>query len=125
MYKKQQGLTMISWAVVVAFIGIILVSALNVIPSYLNFFTAKSILGDISTSAEVKGKTPKEIKTTITKHFKMNNIRIPVKDAVTFKNKGASSRAGYTVFLKYEDRGKILGNLYFVTAFEHEVEFAP
>ena len=126
MYKKQQGLTMVSWVIVISFLGIVAVSALNIIPSYLNFLSAKSILNDLSTSSELKSKTAKEIKVAISKHFKMNNLRnIPVKDAITFKNKGASSRAGYSVSLKYEDRGKIIGNLFFVTAFEHEVEITP
>jgi len=126
MYKKQQGLTMVSWVIVISFLGIVMVSALNIIPSYLNYFSAKSILDDLSTSSEVKGKTAKEVKSTIAKHFKMNNLRnIKVKDAITFKNKGASARAGYSVNMKYEDRGKIIGNLFFVTAFDYEVEIAP
>ena len=126
MYKKQQGLTMVSWVFVISFLGVVMVAALNIIPSYLNYMSARSVLNNLATDSSLKGKTPMEIKSTIGKHFSTNNLNnIKVKDAITFKNRGASDRAGYSVTLKYEDRGKIMGNLYFVTEFNHEVEITP
>lgn len=126
MYKKQQGLTMVSWIVVVSFLGVLMIAALNIIPSYLNYMSAQSILDDLGESSELKGKSPKDVKVAINKHFKMNNLRnIKVKDAITIKKRGSSSRSGFTVQLKYEDRGKIMGNLFFVTQFNHTVEIKP
>lgn len=126
MHKKQQGLTMISWAIIIAFLGIVMVSALNIIPSYLNYFSAKGILDGLVTDSAAKGKTAKEIKKLIWARFKVNNLRnINVQKDITFKNKGAAARAGYNIRLAYEDRGKIIGNLYFVTVFDYEVEIGP
>ena len=126
MHKQQQGLTMVSWIVVLSFLGVVAVSAINIIPSYLNFMSAKSILNTLKTDSVIKGKTTKQIKMTINQRFGSNGLRnINVKNAITFKNKGSSSNAGYTVLLNYEDRGKIMGNLFFVTVFSHEVELNP
>lgn len=123
---KQKGLTMVSWIVVISFIGIVGVSALNIIPSYLNYFSARSILESIKDDSVVKGKTASQIKGLIIKRFSTNNLRnIKVKDALTFKNTGSNDRSSFVVELNYEDRGKIMGNLFYVTVFQHEVEITP
>jgi len=126
MQKKQQGMTMVSWIVVISFLGVVMVAALNIIPSYLNFMSAKSVLNDLAADSITRGKSAVEIKKMISARFRTNNLRtINPKSAITFKNKGASQEAGYFVVLSYEDRGKIMGNLYFVTVFDHEVEITP
>jgi len=126
MQKKQQGMTMVSWVVVISFLGVVMVAALNIIPSYLSFFSARSILNDLASDSITRGKTSAQIKKMISARFKTNNLRnIDLKKAIIFKNKGASQGAGYIVNLSYEDRGKIMGNLYFVTVFDHEVEIIP
>ena len=126
MQKKQQGMTMVSWIVVISFLGVVMVAALNIIPSYLNYFSAKSILNKLSEDSVTRGKSAKQIKGMIYARFKTNNLRnVDLKKAITFKNKGASQGSGYVINLSYEDRGNIMGNLYFVTVFEHEVEITP
>ncbi|MDH5425439.1 MAG: DUF4845 domain-containing protein [Gammaproteobacteria bacterium] len=123
---KQKGMTMVSWIVVISFLGVVAVSALNIIPSYLGFFSARSILETLKDDSIIKGKTASQIKTVINERFRFNNIRnVDATKAITFKNKGTSDGSGYTIMLKYEDRGKIMGNLYFVTVFSHEVEINP
>jgi len=123
---KQKGMTMVSWIIVISFIGIFAVSALQIIPSYLSFFSARSVIETLKTDSAIKGKTSSEIKTLIRKRFRMNNLRhIDVNKAVSFKNKGISEGSGFIVKMNYEDRGKIIGNLFFVTVFSHDAEFNP
>ena len=123
---KQKGLTMVSWIVVISFFGVVAVAALNIIPSYLSFYSARSIMETLKTDSIVSGKTPLQIRGIITKRFGSNNIRnIKASKDISFKNRGVSEGSSFTVVLDYEDRGKIMGNLYFVTVFHHEVEIAP
>lgn len=123
---KQNGLSMVSWLIVISFLGTIAIAALNIIPSYLNYFSARSVLSSLENDSTVKGKTAEEIKNIIKVRFETNNLRnINVAKSVNFKNRGVSDRAGYTVVLSYEDRGRIIGNLFFVTVFQHEVEITP
>ena len=127
MQRKQQGMTMVSWIVVISFLGVVAIAALNIIPSYLNYMSAKSILTTLADDSSVtRGKSVTQIKGMIYARFKTNNLKnIDLKNAVTIKSKGASGGSGYVVKLSYEDRGKIMGNLFFVTVFEHEVEITP
>lgn len=123
---KQKGLTMVSWMVVLSFVGIVAVSALNIIPSYLSFFSARSILNGLQTDSAIRGKTPKDVRRLIIKRFGINNLhKIDLKKSLTFKSQGVSGNGAFTVIMHYEDRGKIIGNLYFVTVFDHEVELVP
>ena len=123
---KQKGISMVSWLIVISFLGTIAIAALNIIPSYLNYFSARSVLSSLENDAIVKGKSAEEIKNIIKVRFEANNLRnIDVAKAVNFKNRGVSDRAGYTVMLSYEDRGRIIGNLFFVTVFQHAVEITP
>lgn len=123
---KQKGMTMVSWIVVISFLGVVAVSALNIIPSYLSFFSARSILETLKEDSIIKGKTASQIKTIVNERFRFNNIRnVDAKKAIAFKNKGSSDGSGFTIMMNYEDRGKIMGNLYFVTVFSHEVEINP
>jgi len=127
MQKKQQGMTMVSWIVVISFLGVVAIAALNIIPSYLNNLSAKSILDQLADDSSItRGKSASQIKGMIYARFKTNNLKnIDLKKAITFKNRGSSKDAGYIISLNYEDRGKIMGNLYFVTVFEYEVEITP
>ena len=126
MQKKQQGMTMVSWIVVISFLGVVAIAALNIIPSYLNFMSAKSILDKLAEDSVTRGKSAAQIKGMVYARFRTNNLKnVDLKKALTLKNKGAAERAGYVINLSYEDRGKIMGNLYFVTVFEHEVEITP
>jgi len=123
---KQKGMTMVSWVVVISFIGIFAVAALQIIPSYLSFFSARSVIENLKTDSAIKGKTSSEIKTLIKKRFRVNNLRhINVKKSISFKNRGISEGSGFIVKMNYEDRGKIMGNLFFVTVFSHEAELNP
>lgn len=123
---KQKGLTMVSWMVVLSFLGVVAVSALNIIPSYLNFFSARSILNGLETDSEIKGKTPSQIKVMIAKRFGSNSLqKIVKKQPIKLRSRSPSDGGGVKVTLHYEDRGRIVGNLYFVTVFDHEVELIP
>lgn len=122
---NQRGMTMVSWLVVFAFLGFTAVAALNVIPAYLNFMSARAILNDLPMDATVRGKTPTDIKSLIMKRFKFSNIEhINVAKDVTLKSMGAGS-SGFTVSLNYEHRGHIVGNLDYISTFAHSVEVYP
>lgn len=123
---KQKGMTMVSWMFVLTVVGVVGVAALNIIPSYLNFFSARSILENLETDPITRGKTSTDIKSIISKRLSINNLKqIDVAKSIKFKSTGTRGDSAYKVILNYEDRGRIIGNLYFVTVFNHEVEINP
>lgn len=119
MLKKQLGLTMITWMLVIGLVGIQAVMAMRIIPVYMNFNSAKHIMDSMPGDPKVRKMSPKKLRVYLNKRFKIDNLYSLSrnKDAIKF----AKKKAGLTVILEYEERGPILGNLEFVVSFNHEV----
>lgn len=122
MIKKQSGLTMISWMLVIGFLAIQFVMALRVGPVYMNHQTLKTVMEDLKTDTNIKGKGVKNIKFILRKRLKMNSLYDLASDSKAFKFKKIKN--GYKVMADYEARGPIFGNLGFVATFKHEVEIS-
>ncbi|VAW71002.1 hypothetical protein MNBD_GAMMA09-97 [hydrothermal vent metagenome] len=120
MMRKQSGLTMISWMLIIGFLAIQFVMALRVGPVYLNDQTLKTVMEDLKTDAAIKGKGVRDIKFILRKRLKMNSLYDLASDTKAFKFKKIKN--GYAVTADYEARGPIFGNLGFVATFKHEVE---
>ena len=119
MVKKQRGLTLISWAIIISLAGVQLVFAMRIIPVYIDFATVKSVMNDVQKKPEFASKSPRDILTYIRKTLSINNIYElqQQKDAFKFKKK----TSGLELHLHYEDRGPIIGNLDFVASFDYQI----
>ena len=120
MHKKQRGLTMISWMIIIGFLAIQGIMAMRIIPVYLNYGTVKSILDELAASPDVKDKNAKAINQLLRKRLGINNLYKLEKSKDAFKFSKIPN--GYHIVCKYEDRGPIFKNLEFVATFKHEVD---
>ncbi|VAW63638.1 hypothetical protein MNBD_GAMMA08-729 [hydrothermal vent metagenome] len=118
--KRQSGLTMISWMVVIAYLAIQGVLAMRIIPVYMNYHSLKSIMDTMATDPTVKGLTAKRISKLFRKRLLINNLYDIANKKDTYKFKKIKN--GYNLLVKYESRGPIWGNLEFVADFEYEVD---
>jgi hypothetical protein len=114
--QKQKGLTMISWIVVIAFLGFQGILAMNVIPVYLNDNSVRSIMESLQTDPDLRGANAKKIRETISKRLRINNLYDIKKDNITIRK----DRGGYKVTIMYEPRGTLVGNLDYIITFSHE-----
>ena len=114
--KNQKGMTMISWLVVLVFVGFQFMLAIKIVPVFAEDHTVKTIWKGLENDTALVGVTPKRIKKTIIKKMKMNNVYGFDMSTVKIKK----SKGYYIVTTKYEPRGKIMGPLDFIATFEHE-----
>ena len=114
--NKQKGLTLISWLIVIAFVGFNGLMALNVAPVYINDSSVKSIMSNLERDADVRGKDARKLKDIVIKRLKINNLYDIKKDNITV-TKGRNS---YVVTIEYEPRGRLVGNLDYIISFKHE-----
>ena len=119
MVKKQRGLTLISWVIIISLAGVQLVFAMRIIPVYIDFATVKSVMNDVQKKPEFASKSPREILTYIRKTLNVNNIYELDKQKDAFKFKKTTT--GLELHLHYEDRGPIIGNLDFVASFDYQI----
>jgi len=118
--KKQSGLTMISWIVILGLVAVQAVMALRIVPVYLNYSSVRSVMDELPQDSEVKGMTVKKLNELFRKRLKINNLYALAKNKEAFKFK--KMQGGYVLEANYEERGPIVGNLEFLATFSHKVE---
>lgn len=114
--NRQAGLTLISWIVVIAFLGFQAVLAMNVIPVYISDNSVKSVMASMETDPDMRKATSKKIKATLLKKLKINSVYDITNDNITV----TKGKSGTNIALVYEPRGTLVGNLEFIIRFEHQ-----
>ena len=120
MKRKQTGMTMISWMVVLGLVAVQAVMALRIIPVYMNYGSLKTVMDGLTTSVDAKKITGKKLDGMLRKRLSVNSLYDLAKDKKAFKYK--KIKGGYTILANYESRGPIFGNLEFVATFEYQVD---
>lgn len=116
--QSQQGLTMISWIIVIVFLLFQAVIALNVIPVYYTDMTVKSIVEELPGDIKAQQSTTSQLKDMILKRMRINNVTLVKPDNVKIKKGGGK----FMVTVEYEPRGTLIGNLEYIVLFKHETE---
>lgn len=115
--KKQQGLTMISMAVVIIFVLFQAVIAMNVIPVYMTDSSVTDVLDRVKQDPKSTGMSTKELKNSVLKRLRLNSV-YDIKPEYVKAKKG---RGENIVTIDYEPRGKLIGTLDFIVTFNHEI----
>jgi hypothetical protein len=116
--KQQQGLTMISWIVVIVFLLFQGVIAMNVIPVYMTDSSVKSIMEELPNDAKARDSSVNELKVLVAKRLNINSIyTIKPENIKVVKGRGEN-----IVTIEYEPRGKLIGSLDYIVSFKHEAK---
>jgi hypothetical protein len=120
MRKKQRGMTMISWVIILGLVGIQLIAAMRIIPVYLDYSSVKQIMEEVKVDSSSHGAAPPLLMSMIGKRLDVNGMYElqQNKDAFTFQK----IKDGMKVSLHYEVRRPVYGNLEFIATFDHEVD---
>lgn len=116
--KNQQGLTMISWIVVIVFLLFQGVIAMNVLPVYMTDSTVKSIMKKLPNDVKARAASTKELRVIVTKQLNVNNIYDIKPEQIKVKK----GRGVNVVTIEYEPRGKLIGTLDYIVSFSHEAK---
>ncbi len=116
--KKQKGLTLISWIIILVFLLFQAVIAMNVIPVYLTDSNITKIMKALPHDSNAKGLTPYHLKNLVAKRLNINSIYSVKAEHITIQ----SGRGEHLVIIEYEPRGKLIGNLDFIVSFRHEAK---
>lgn len=116
--KSQQGMTAIGWLIVLGLIAFFVLLALRLTPGYLEFATVKSSLESLKNEPGITQKTPAEVRSMLGKRFDINDVKSIGSKDVKIDSQGGRMR----VWVDYEVRTKVIGNVDVVTTFQDEVE---
>ena len=116
--KNQQGMTAIGWIIVLGLIAFFVLLALRLTPGYLEYATVSASLESLQNEPGITTKTPPEIRSMLSKRFDVNDVKSVSSKDIKIDNQGGRLR----VWVDYEVRVPVLGNIDAVSKFNKEIE---
>lgn len=115
---QQRGLTLISWAIVIAVVAFFAVVGMKSLPIYLNHFKVVSIMNNVAQQPSASEMSPNELKETFMRRFDIDMVSgIHFSDIKRVTNKGGQK----ALSLKYERRVHMFYNVDAVYVFDENV----
>ena len=120
MYSKnrEQGLTFISWLVILLVVGFAISIGLKVGPVYLEHFAVKKSLESLKEEPLISRKSVADIRKMLMARLDMNSIYHLGKENVLIGRAGGVT----SVTIKYEERREVVGNLSLIMTFNDSIE---
>jgi hypothetical protein len=117
MFRRQRGVTLIGWVVLLIPVAIVGYMVIRLVPIYLNYMRVAHSVD--STISEMKGDeastlNPQIIRSTLGKHFDIESITFPDEKDVAITRDGS----GWTIEAKFEDTAPLFGNISLVIDFD-------
>ena len=114
MKRKQSGLTLIGFIIVLGVVGVFAYCGMKLFPMYSEFYSVKQALTGLAAEPGIATKDPARVKDLLfrrlyvsyAENVKPNNVKI------------TRDGQGYVVTVKYEVRRELIGNLDVVGKFE-------
>ena len=115
--NRQQGMTTIGLMLVLAVIALFALSAVRIIPIYLENFTIKSVLTTVQEDQRIDAKSKAAIWDSIHKRLYINEVRGIKRDHVEIVRMNGQT----TVTITYESRRPYIGPLFIGGSFSESV----
>lgn len=115
--RKQKGMSVLGWLLVLAVVAFLASTAFKVIPHYLDFFSLEKIIASVETEKALEIRSVPEFYSHVSKGMQVNGIRdLDLEKAlkVTLENNE------FQAHLKYEKREPLVENLDLVVRFDKE-----
>ena len=117
MSNRQQGMTAIGLMLLLVVIALFALSAIRIIPIYLENFTIKSVLTAVQEDQKIDAKSKAAIWKSIQKRLYINEVREIKRDHVEIVRKNGQT----TVTIAYESRRPYIGSLFIGGSFSESV----
>lgn len=115
--RRQQGLSLIGFLIVVILVGIFALVAMRLFPIYSEYYNVVGSMESLKNQPGVATKSPDEIKNLFFRRLYVNYV-----ESVERKNVLVSRDGGLHIRVKYEVRRPMVGNLDVVASFDKTVQ---
>ncbi len=119
--KKQGGMTMLSWLIVIAIAVFFVLIGIKMVPTYLENYSIKQVLAAMEQDRTVSKMTPAQMKESFVKRIKINGVYEFNRDWITIKKE----KSGTSFSVDYEIRKPVAGNASIVMAFSDSALIPP
>ena len=113
----QQGMTTIGLLLVLGIIALIALTAIRVVPIYIENYTIKSVLTSVKDDQKIDAKSKSAIWNSLKKRLYINEVRLIKREHVEITRGNGQT----TVTITYESRRPYLGPLFIGGSFSESV----
>jgi len=121
MIKRQSGMTMMSWLVVLGIAVFFILIGIKMVPTYMENYSIKQILANMENDSQVRKMAPAEMRTSFLKRLKINSVYEFNRDWIKFKKE----KFGTKIEVDYEVRKPVAGNVFVVMVFSESALIPP
>lgn len=121
MTRKQRGMSMMSWLVVLGIVVFFMLIGIKMVPTYLENYSIKQVLKHMEDDREVRKMSPMEMKKSFIKRLKINSVYEFDRDAIKIKKE----KFGTSFTVDYEVRKPVAGNVSIVMVFSESALIPP
>ena len=115
---KQQGITLLGFLIVAAFLGLFVLAGMKLAPVYLEFAKIQSTLEKVRDEQQGGKPSIEQMRSAIQRRFDIEDVRvISAKDVKITRVEG-----GFELRATYPGRTSYIGNLWLVAEFDTAVE---
>lgn len=115
--RSQQGLSIVSWLVVLAVVAFLASTAFKVVPHYLDYMSMEKIITSVETDRIQEVRTVGDFYNHVSRGMTVNSIRdLNMQDALKVTQDGNE----FLAHLKYEKREHLIENIDLVVNFDKE-----
>ncbi|HEY6516550.1 MAG TPA: DUF4845 domain-containing protein [Steroidobacteraceae bacterium] len=118
MLARQRGVTAIGWLILLIPFAIIIYAGIRLTPVYLNYMAVARTLNDLTTEYQAGGATPDAIRSSMQKHFDVENVDYPAVKDVSITRVG---QGGWAVEAAYYDQAPLFLHITLQVQFDKSV----
>jgi Tfp pilus assembly major pilin PilA len=118
--NRQQGMTTIGLLLVLVVIALFALSAVRIIPIYIENFAIKSVLTAVQDDQRIDAKSKAAIWESLSKRLYINEVRLIKREHVGISRENGQT----TVTITYESRRPYIGPLFIGGSFSESVVIA-
>jgi Domain of unknown function (DUF4845) len=118
--RGQKGITLIGLVMLVAFIGVIGLAVIKIVPLYMEKMRIGQVMSDLQEELGTGGNSPAGIMNALNNQFYIESLRDLTANEVKIDRTGT----GFTVRVNREARAPFFADLYFVVVIDEQVEIS-
>lgn len=119
--KQQQGMTFLSWVVVIGFVILIFVTGVRLAPVYAEYFAVKSLMDKIVKDPAITASNTQALRRKLDDYLNVNGMYTIQKEYFSLQNIPERQNKKALV-VDYEVRKPWIGNIDFLLTFKHAEE---
>ena len=122
--KKQQGMTLISWVIVLAIIAFFATITMRLVPMYQEYYCVLQIMKSMETELKNNKLTNEQVMLLLSKRFNTGYISSVKKENIEL-SRGRSNAYVTKIVIDYEVRKPFIAHIDLVGHFVTEVDVEP